>query len=138
MRTIMPGASAIAADDAPVRLTFVVVADWQISDDNLSRLVECLIVANPDLILISGDLANAQGGDPAPWDAFFDRIQPLLDVGIPLWTVPGNHDFYGDLVGARKQWTDRWDLPHPEFFFSLDAGPAHIVGLCSLCSSDGP
>ena len=78
-------------------LTFCVVADWQIPDDNLTHLAERLVAEKPEFVVIPGDLVMAKGADPAPWDAFFERIRPLTEAGIPLGPIPGNHDFDGDL-----------------------------------------
>ena len=118
-------------------LTFCVVADWQIPDDNLTHLAERLVAESPAFVVIPGDLVMANGANPAPWDAFFERIRPLTEVGIPLRPVPGNHDFDGDLRPARKQWLERLERYAPGFFYSFDAAPAHFIGLCVTSTFPG-
>ena len=88
--TVVMARTARAQVATADQLTFVVVGDWQIADDHVTQLAERLMAENPDLILIPGDLVMAEGGDPAPWDAFFDRIQPRIDAGVPLWPIPVN------------------------------------------------
>ena len=51
-------------------LTFCVVADWQIPDDNLTHLAERLVAESPDFVVIPGDLVMANGANPAPWTPF--------------------------------------------------------------------
>ena len=115
---------------ASSELTFCVVADWQIPDDNLTHLAERLVAENPEFVVIPGDLVMAKGADPAPWDAFFERIRPLTEARIPIRPIPGNHDFDGGLDAARKQWLERLERYIPNYFYSFDAAPAHFIGLC--------
>ena len=122
--------SPASADTVAERVSFCVVADWQYSDEHLTHLAERLVTEDPDFVLIPGDLVMAKGADPEPWKQFFARIRPLLDAGIRLLPVPGNHDFDGGVSDARQEWIEQWGLPGAELFYSYEAGPAHIIGLC--------
>ncbi|WP_422017373.1 metallophosphoesterase [Roseateles sp.] len=52
----------------------------------------------PVAVLISGDLVDA--GHPAEYAQLRELLQPLLDAGLPLALLPGNHDARGPLQAA--------------------------------------
>lgn len=112
------------------KLRFCVVADWHGAHEPFGELAHRLIEERPEFVLVPGDLVNAKGGDPAPWEHFFAGIRPLLDAGVAYYPVPGNHDFDGDIAAAQHEWIKRFDLPDNQFFYSFDSGRAHFTGLC--------
>jgi len=71
---------------------FCFVADWQKLDDELTCLAACVV--------IQGGLVMANGGEPAPWEAFFNRIRLLTEAGITLSPIPGNHALHGGLAAV--------------------------------------
>lgn len=54
---------------------------------NLRALVQKVVTYAPDLLLATGDLS--EDASPASYKAFRQYLDPL---GIPLLTLPGNHD----------------------------------------------
>jgi len=52
----------------------------------------------PVAVLISGDLVDA--GHPAEYAQLRELLQPLVDAGLPLALLPGNHDARGPLQEA--------------------------------------
>jgi len=52
----------------------------------------------PVAVLVSGDLVDA--GHPAEYAQLRGLLQPLLDAGLPLALLPGNHDARGPLQQA--------------------------------------
>lgn len=52
----------------------------------------------PVAVLISGDLVDA--GHPDEYAHLRELLQPLLDAGLPLALLPGNHDARGPLQAA--------------------------------------
>jgi 3',5'-cyclic AMP phosphodiesterase CpdA len=46
--------------------------------------------ADPDLVLIAGDLSYAEGGS-ADWDEWFAMTEDTF-AETPVMTVPGNHE----------------------------------------------
>lgn len=52
----------------------------------------------PVAVLISGDLVDA--GHPAEYARLRELLMPLLDAGLPLALLPGNHDHRGALQEA--------------------------------------
>ena len=57
------------------------------SHANLRALVQKVATFAPDLLLATGDLS--EDASPASYQAFQRYIDPL---GVPLLTLPGNHD----------------------------------------------
>ena len=89
--------------------------------------------ADPDLVLVAGDLSYADGNQPV-WDQWFDEIQPLVS-GVPMMAAPGNHeskDFGG------QAFKDRLSHPGRGSFYSFDMGRVHIaVGTAGVFLADG-
>ncbi len=52
----------------------------------------------PVAVLITGDLVDA--GHPAEYAQLRELLQPLIDAGLPLALVPGNHDARAPLQAA--------------------------------------
>lgn len=94
---------------------------------------DTVLDAEPDLVLVAGDLSYANGDQPV-WDTWFDQIQPLVS-GVPMMAAPGNHenkDFGGQTFKER--------LSHPGrgSFYSFDMGRVHVtVGTAGVFFSDG-
>lgn len=87
----------------------------------------------PVAVLISGDLVDA--GHPAEYAQLRELLQPLVDAGLPLALLPGNHDARAPLQAAFA------DLPSVHcgapgaaaIQYALDLpGPLRLVVLDSL------
>ncbi|MGC9504007.1 phosphodiesterase [Baaleninema sp.] len=59
------------------------VAPWH----SLKAVLERVREENPDVLLLTGDLAN--DGDLEAYDRLFDLVSPLQ---VPTYCIPGNHD----------------------------------------------
>lgn len=108
-----------------------------------SNIVE-MIRRSPDLIMISGDLAE-MGSKQVDWDEFWRHNAGKLNDpagSIPILAAPGNHDYhsYGDDAGEggmRKYLTyfefepndAAVDYDQRERFHRLDYGPATLIFL---------
>ncbi|MES2177847.1 MAG: metallophosphoesterase [Gemmatimonadota bacterium] len=57
---------------------------------NFERAIAAANRLHPAFVVITGDLTNAQGD--AAQIAEYHRISRKLDPGIPLYSIPGNHD----------------------------------------------
>jgi len=58
----------------------------------LQKAVDYILANKPDLIVCTGDLTST--GQPAEFEKVREVMDPLCECGIPLFYVPGNHDFY--------------------------------------------
>ena len=98
-----------------------------------NRSLSALDALDPDLILVGGDLSYADGW-PFRWDTF-GRLSSRVFGRVPTLATGGNHE-----VGSGEQWVHfeaRWPTPHASsgstspLYWSVDAGPAHVVALNS-------
>lgn len=99
--------------------------------DNLARVISEVRKANPEVVLINGDLARLEGL-PADYDLLKTMLQPLSDQ-IPMCLSLGNHDdrknFLATLGKTRK------GQPQPvqdKNVLVVEQPPVRIVVLDSL------
>lgn len=87
-------------------LTVVLASDLHVGYHNrrqeLARWVDLINAEQPDLVLFGGDILDRSvrpvlAGDYA---AEFRRIQ------APVWAILGNHEYYSDVEGASKFFSD--------------------------------
>jgi len=98
------------------------------------RSMEKLANMDADVCLISGDLSYADGW-PFLWDTF-GQLAADYFAEIPVLATGGNHEM-ANFAGA-EQWQSyvaRWPSPYvasestSPLYWSIDAGPVHIVAL---------
>lgn len=87
-------------------LTIVLASDLHVGYHNrkpeLARWVDLINAEKPDLVLIGGDIID-RGLRPVlegHYEEEFRRIE------APVWTVLGNHEYYGDLERAEQFFQD--------------------------------
>ena len=87
-------------------LTVVLASDLHIGYTNrraeLARWIDLINAAEPDLVLFGGDIIDM-------------RLRPVVESGCaeefrrlkaPAFAVTGNHEFYGDILGAERFYAD--------------------------------
>lgn len=87
----------------------------------------------PVAVLISGDLVDA--GHPAEYGQLRELLQPLIDAGLPLALMPGNHDAREPLQAtfADQPGVHCGEPAAPAIQYALDLpGPLRLVVLDSL------
>lgn len=127
----LPEAQGKASTSSDDKITFFVLGDPQTHEDYLRDMVAQIASEKPDFVLVPGDCCMAKGGDPQPWDEFFDIFAPLYKVpNHRLYAIPGNHDLDGGYPAALKNWQERWDLPGHKLYYSFIKGPVYVAGLC--------
>ncbi|MFG6443263.1 phosphodiesterase [Roseateles sp. LKC17W] len=87
----------------------------------------------PVAVLATGDLVDA--GHPAEYARLRELLQPLLDAGLPLALLPGNHDERRALQAAfaGTAGVHLGDADAPAIQYALDLpGPLRLVVLDSL------
>ena len=83
-------------------LTIVLASDLHLGYHNrraeLARWVDLINAEHPDLVLFGGDVIDMS-------------LRPVLEgdygaelrrIEAPVWTVPGNHEYYGNVEGAAR------------------------------------
>ena len=83
-------------------LTIVLASDLHVGYHNrrpeIARWVELINAEHPDLVLFGGDIVDRS-------------VRPILEgdyaaefrrITAPVWTIPGNHEYYSDFEGAKR------------------------------------
>jgi hypothetical protein len=87
----------------------------------------------PDLAIIAGDLAYANG-DQALWDSYFAMLEPLA-AAIPVLSCPGNHERHD---GSGQGYLSRITQPGRGAWYALDLERVHFFFGTAGCLVDGP
>lgn len=97
-----------ASDDLPAAFdgtTVALVTDLHAGvvhgADFTRKVVDLVNAAEPDLVILSGDVVDA------PFDRHRADIAPLADLEAPLgvFAVTGNHEMY---TGSTQEWIEEW------------------------------
>jgi hypothetical protein len=108
---------------------FVIIGDTGEGDRSQYGLVPLLRAVNPDFMIINGDVAYPAGRNGDFISGFFE---PYRGFGIPIWAVPGNHEYYSphhgreffEIFCTSARATD-WDsyglrlVPQPGMYWEL-------------------
>ncbi|MGY1855782.1 metallophosphoesterase [Modestobacter sp. SYSU DS0290] len=130
----LPG---LAAGTPPIDvavLADVQIGMWWGNPGMTERAVRRAVDAEPDLVLLAGDLVYHAGPDVEPEvETVLELLAPLLDSGIPTYAVLGNHDYAS---GAEQELTTALEdagipvllnesVPVP----GTGTDPLHVVGI---------
>ena len=133
-------ASMMRGDESSTHLALL--SDTHISEDpadmfrgfsphaNLRKVAEAVTKAQPNLLVVNGDLARANG-HKADYEAFNTFVNPLADL-MPMVVTMGNHD---DRENARKALAKLSGERQPvvqKLVTIVDGGPCTFVFLDSL------
>lgn len=107
-------------------------------DDLLRRAVDFALRAESrvDLAIIAGDLFDSHQPDGHLVGRVLAELRRLETAGIPVVTVPGNHDEITYFNTVYRQYGDRWPgvlitFPHPAHVATLQVAgqTVHVYGL---------
>ena len=81
--------------------------------------------AGIDLVLVAGDLFETHNPKPHLVEEVIRQLQRLCDAGVPVVTVPGNHDEITYTGSVYKMSAERWPgflvtCPQPDLVARLD------------------
>jgi hypothetical protein len=143
--------------------SFLILGDTGEGDRSQYGLLPLIRALDPDFIIINGDLAYPAGSEKDFVEGFF---QPYQNLRVPIWAVPGNHEYYSPHNGREffdlfcttkhtKLWQDYglrfvlqpgtyWELSSPDcplVVLALDSGMTASLDparkLFGLLKSDG-
>jgi hypothetical protein len=89
-------AGAARADGLLFR--FIILADTGEGDRSQYALLPAIYGLAPDFMIINGDVAYPAGRDE---DYLYGFFQPYAGLDIPVWAVPGNHEYYSKNAGEE-------------------------------------
>jgi hypothetical protein len=133
------------------------IADWGTGTDVAVDLLKSVKRQNPDVVIHLGDVYYS--GTEAECDAFFlkivDDVLDRANTGIPVYTIPGNHDMYSagsgfyELIrklngGAQQQPASFFCLRSTDGawqFEAMDTGlndhdPLHVTDVLTFLEKD--
>lgn len=116
---------------------FIIIGDTGEGDRSQYSLLPLIRAVNADFMIINGDLAYPAGRVKDYEEGFF---KPYQGLDIPIWAVPGNHEYYSKKHGEEfvetfctDKWARRWsdyDLPfikQPGTYWALSDSEARLV-----------
>lgn len=116
----------------PADAKVALIADWGTGLDDAVAVLEDVRAQGVDAVVHLGDVYYA--GTPqeceANFNAVFDRVWPDAASRIPVFNVPGNHDYYSWGVGFYGTILDRINANAP-------AGTAQPASYFCLRTADG-
>src|SRR4051812_8948437 len=98
----------------------VILSDVHVHTDGainpaFAQVVRHVAARAPRLVVVSGDSTSGNHDDGVGpervrgwWAALQEALQPLLDAGVPILPIAGNHDYYSAAhqEGYRAAWGD--------------------------------
>ncbi len=107
--------------------------------EHLERVIDDINARGPDLVLVTGDIANIGGRR----DLLEEARDRLLRVAAPVVVVPGNHDLGFDLktlLGERygAGWPAFARVFHPHLLFNFSLDGWEFIGFDSGASVISP
>jgi 3',5'-cyclic AMP phosphodiesterase CpdA len=90
--------STLTRNQSATDFSFVILADTGEGDRSQYALVPLIRSLKPDFMIIVGDLAYPAGRREDYIKGFFE---PYRNLRIPIWAVPGNHEYYSKNQGRE-------------------------------------
>lgn len=135
LEVALPGLPDEATGTEIAVLSDFQVGMWWANTGMVERAVATVVEEQPDAVLLAGDFVYSESPDVgAQVDTVLELLRPLLDSGIPVFAVMGNHDH---LVGAVDELTEVLEDAGAAVLVNraarLEVGGAelHVVGLGS-------
>jgi hypothetical protein len=127
---LRPGSSA---DDG---FRFIIIGDTGEGDRSQYGFLPVIRALKPDFMIINGDIAYPAGrikeGDRNKDDYLAGFFEPYRNLDIPIWSVPGNHEYYAGGQGREyyetfctRKFASRWSkyglrlTPQPGTYWEL-------------------
>jgi len=128
---------------------FIILGDTGEGDRSQYSLLPLLNYLKPDFMVIIGDLANPAGrvskeNNRDRDDYLAGFFEPYSKFNIPIWSVPGNHEYYSPGQGKEyydtfctRKYARRWEeyglrfVPQPGTYWELKDQnvPFAVIGI---------
>jgi hypothetical protein len=128
---------------------FIILGDTGEGDKSQYSLIPLLKYLAPDFMIIIGDLANPAGridnaNNRDKDDYLAGFFEPYRRFNIPIWSVPGNHEYYSSGQGQEywdtfctRKYAWRWTehglrfVPQPGTYWELKSPdvPLVVIGI---------
>jgi 3',5'-cyclic AMP phosphodiesterase CpdA len=108
----VPFSRLLPSGGQTTKFRFLILGDTGEGDRSQYGLLPLIRSLDPDFMVINGDLAYPAGRHDDFVDGFFE---PYRNLGIPIWAVPGNHEYYSPNDGQEffeifctEKWGQLW------------------------------
>ncbi|MEE8106227.1 MAG: metallophosphoesterase [Planctomycetota bacterium] len=121
-----------APRDGSGSVRFAVIGDCGADSDAQREVAAGMVLSDPDLVLITGDIVYPHGEEEKLDSAYFVPYRELIQC-IPFYPAIGNHDVRtdnGDPI-LNSVYLPRNPVDGSERCYSFDRGPVHFVALNS-------
>ena len=128
---------------------FIILGDTGEGDRSQYSLLPLINYHKPDFMIIIGDLANPAGridksNDRDRDDYLAGFFEPYSELNVPIWSVPGNHEYYSPGQGKEyydtfctRKYASRWTeyglrfVPQPGTYWELkdQKVPLVVIGI---------
>lgn len=99
-------------------------------EEAYQSLVSAVKVQEPHAVLVGGDIANA-----AMVTSSLRRLRK--DIGVPLYFVLGNHDFWGGSIKEQRERMNSLMKEDPTISYLNESGPVALTPSTALVGHDG-
>lgn len=100
-----------------------------ISEEQTREFVKTVACCDPDVVIISGDLADGR--------TFSSRIKLLSEIGCSIYFVLGNHDFYHSSINAMRVKAKIIQEEYANLFYLPTQGVVQLTPDVALVGHDG-
>ncbi|NLT51252.1 MAG: hypothetical protein GXX85_10075 [Ignavibacteria bacterium] len=95
---------------------------WRENNDGIRKKIFAQIAEqNPGCFILLGD-AVFDGSSKSEWDFFDEDILPIRKKGIPVYSVLGNHEYFGDNKTALNNYFSEYREIKKSKYYSLTYG----------------
>lgn len=129
---------------------FIIIGDTGEGDCSQYGTIPLIRRLEPDFMIINGDIAYPAGrikeNDRNKDDYLAGFFEPYRNLNIPIWSVPGNHEYYARGQGREyyeifctRKFANRWTkyglrlVPQPGTFWELNerdkSFPLVVIGI---------
>jgi hypothetical protein len=132
----------LLSDPTAGAFRFIVLGDTGEGDHSQYSMLPLIRGLNPDFMIINGDIAYPAGNMEDYHSGFFE---PYRGLNIPIWGVPGNHEYYSRYQGEEfhevfctRKLREVWSkfglrlVVQPGTYWELDGGdkfPVVVLGV---------
>jgi hypothetical protein len=126
---------------------FLILGDTGEGDRSQYGLLPLIRAMAADFIIINGDVAYPAGEAEDFTNGFFE---PYRNLGIPIWAVPGNHEYYSTFKGREffdifctRRYAAQWDryglrlVPQPGTYWEIKEPGGLKLAVTALDTGQG-
>lgn len=92
---------SVIDDVLPSHSQIALFGDWGTGEAEAERVLDAMLAKEPDVLIHLGDIYPS-GTEKECMEHFYDIIRGKKKCTLPVYTIPGNHDYYSGGNGFYK------------------------------------